>query len=236
MEDTRTPGHRPWKKSILTGGALSAAWWPCPLFTWSNSISLALNLFILIWTTPPGLNVTSAIPPFICSVGPGNQFMLLDPDVFFAPFFVVGSSNFSSPLLIYRSIYSFSFPCRLKMARKPRCQDTPKDKKKNPSCPPPGTVVEAHMRNRRLAFLKRRLWGNVLRKYIKWRLMPSDMERNQNQETRSARILGSAQARCRRGWPGKWNPWVPHWEVLEGEKCSLQVGFKWHRCKIDVRC
>ena len=97
MEDTMTPGHRPWKKSILTGGALSAAWWPCPLFTWSNSISLALNLFILIWTTPPGLNVTSAIPPFICSVGPGNQFLLLDPDVFFAPFFVVGSSNFSKP-------------------------------------------------------------------------------------------------------------------------------------------
>ena len=115
-----TPGHRPWKKSILTGGALSAAWWPCPLFTWSNSISLALNLFILIWTTPPGLNVTSAIPPFICSVGPGNQFMLLDPDIFFAPFFVVGSSNFSSPLLIYRSIYSFSFPCHLKMAWKPQ--------------------------------------------------------------------------------------------------------------------
>ena len=138
MEDTMTPGHRPWKKSILTGGALSAAWWPCPLFTWSNSISLALNLFILIWTTPPGLNVTSAIPPFICSVGPGNQFMLLDPDVFFAPFFVVGSSNFSSPLLIYRSIYSFSFPCRLKMARKPRCPDTPKDKKKNPKPPSSG--------------------------------------------------------------------------------------------------
>ena len=81
-----TPGHRPWKKSILTGGALSAAWLPCPLFTWNNSISLALNLFILIWTTAPGLNVTSNIPPFICSVGPGNQFMLLDPDIFFAPF------------------------------------------------------------------------------------------------------------------------------------------------------
>ena len=31
-------------------------------FTWNNSISLALNLFILIWKTPPGLNVTSAIP------------------------------------------------------------------------------------------------------------------------------------------------------------------------------
>ena len=57
-----------------------------PPFTWNNSTSLARNLFILIWTTPPGLNMTSAIPPFICSVGPGNQFMLLDPDVFFAPF------------------------------------------------------------------------------------------------------------------------------------------------------
>ena len=81
-----TPGNRPWKKSILTGGALSAAWGPCPPFTWNNSTSLALNLFILIWTTPPGLNVTIAIPLFIFSVGPGNQFMLLDPDVFFAPF------------------------------------------------------------------------------------------------------------------------------------------------------
>ena len=30
--------------------------------------------------------VKCAIPPFICNVGPGNQFMLLDPDIFFAPF------------------------------------------------------------------------------------------------------------------------------------------------------
>ena len=36
-------------------------------FTWNNSISLGLNLFILTLITPPGLNVTSAIPPFICS-------------------------------------------------------------------------------------------------------------------------------------------------------------------------
>ena len=63
---------------------------------------------------PLGLNVISATPPFIYSVGPGNQFMLLDPDVFFAPSSVVDSSNLSSPLLI--SIYSF--PCHLKMARK----------------------------------------------------------------------------------------------------------------------
>ena len=34
----------------------------------------------------PWVNVTSAIPPFIYSVGPGNHFMLLDPDVFFALF------------------------------------------------------------------------------------------------------------------------------------------------------
>ena len=86
----------------------------------------------------PGLNVTSAIPPFICSVGPGNQFMLLDPDVFFAPFFVVGSSNFSSPLLIYRSIYSFSFPCHLKMAWKPHCPDPLKGKNKQPKPPSSG--------------------------------------------------------------------------------------------------
>ena len=79
-----TPGHRQWKKSILTGGALCAAWWPYPPFIWNNSTFLGLNMFILIWTTPHGLNVTSAIPPFIYSVGPGNQFMLLDPDVFFA--------------------------------------------------------------------------------------------------------------------------------------------------------
>ena len=72
--------------------------------------------------------MTIAIPLFICSVGPGNQFMLLDPDIFFAPFFVVGSSNFSCPLLF--CIDSFLFPCRLKMAQKPRCPDRPKDKKK----------------------------------------------------------------------------------------------------------
>ena len=85
-----TPGHRQWKKSILTGGALCAAWWPFPPFIWNSNTSLGLNLFILIWTTPLGLNVTSAIPPFIYSVGPGNHFMLLDPDVFLALFLLQG--------------------------------------------------------------------------------------------------------------------------------------------------
>ena len=35
------------------------------------------------------------IPPFIYSVGPGNQFILSDPNVFFVLFFVVDS--FRSP-------------------------------------------------------------------------------------------------------------------------------------------
>ena len=51
MEDTMTPGHRLWKKSILTGDALCAAWWPCPPFTW-NSNSLALNLYFDLDNTP----------------------------------------------------------------------------------------------------------------------------------------------------------------------------------------
>ena len=128
MEDSTTPGHRQWKRCILIGNALCALWWPFPPFIWNSNTSLGQNLFILIWTTPHGLNVTNAIPPFIYSVGPGNQFMLLDPDVFFAPSSVVDSFNFldlSSPLLI--SIYSF--PCRLKMARKKKCpDDKPKPK------------------------------------------------------------------------------------------------------------
>ena len=71
MEDTMTPGYRLWKKSILTGDALCAAWWPCPPFTWNNSISLALNLCILTWTTPHGLNVISATPHSTYDVVPG---------------------------------------------------------------------------------------------------------------------------------------------------------------------
>ena len=150
-----TPRHRQWKKPILTGGALCAAWWPCPPFTWNNNTSLALNLFILIWTTPPGLNVTIAIPLFICSVGPGNQFMLLDPDIFFAPFFVVGSSNFSCPLLF--CIYSFSFPCHLKMAQKCWCPDTPKEKKK-PKAPSSGECGGSTHANQKIGQFKDVMW------------------------------------------------------------------------------
>ena len=125
MEASMTPGHRQWKKSILTGGALCAAWWPFPPFIWNNNTSLALNLFILIWIIPPGLNVTSAIPPFIYSVGPGIQFMLLDPDVFFAPFSVVDTSNYHPPFLFCLICLFF-----LKMGQRPLCPDSSKKKKK----------------------------------------------------------------------------------------------------------
>ena len=114
--------HFDWRCIVCCMVALSP-------FTWNNSISLGLNLFILTLITPPGLNVTSAIPPFICSVGPGNQFMLLDPHVFFVPSFVVGSFRYPYPSLC-RLIFIDLFSCRLKMARKANCPDTPKGLKK----------------------------------------------------------------------------------------------------------
>ena len=81
-----TPGHRLWKKSILTGNALCAAWWPCPPFTWNNSISLALNLSILTWTTPYGLNVISATPHSTYNVVPGSHWPLSGTSASFALF------------------------------------------------------------------------------------------------------------------------------------------------------
>ena len=55
--------------------------------------------------------VISAIPPFIYSVGPGNHFMLLDPDVFFALFFVAGNfrSDFSCHPFLFRLIWFVFF-------------------------------------------------------------------------------------------------------------------------------
>ena len=81
-----TPGHRLLKKSILTGDALCAAWWPCPPFTWNNSISLALNLCILTWTTLHGLNVISATPHSTYNVVPGSHWPLSGTSASFALF------------------------------------------------------------------------------------------------------------------------------------------------------
>ena len=131
IQHSMTPGHRPWKKSILTGGALSAAWWPFPPFTLNNSISLALILCILTWTTPHGLNVTNAIPPFIYSVEPGNLFKLSDPNVFFVHSFVVSNFRYPLPLSSCRLIYiSILFPQFFKMGRRPLCPDDKLAKKK----------------------------------------------------------------------------------------------------------
>ena len=87
MEDTMTPGHRLWKKSILTGDALCAAWWPCPPFTWNKSISLVLNLCILTWTTPHGLNVISATSPFHLQCGTWESLALVRNKRFLCTFF-----------------------------------------------------------------------------------------------------------------------------------------------------
>ena len=115
IQHSMTPGHRPWKKFILTGGALSPAWWPCPPFTLNNSISLALILCILTWTTPHGLIVTNAIPPFIYSVEPGNLFKLSDPNVSFVHSFVVGSFRYPSPSPCHLIYISILFPQFFKM-------------------------------------------------------------------------------------------------------------------------
>ena len=129
IQHSLTPGHRPWKKFILTGRCIVCCIVALSPFTWSNSISLGLNLFILTLITPPGLNVTIAIPPFICSVEPGNQFMLLDPYIFFVPSFVVGSFRYPYPSLCCL-IFIDLFLCRLKMTHKVKCPDTPKGTKK----------------------------------------------------------------------------------------------------------
>ena len=97
METSITPKQRSWKKSTLTGDALYAASWPCPLFTWNNSIPLGLNMFILTLIIPRGLNMTNVTSLFIYSVGLGNLFKLLEPNIFFAHSFVVGTLNTPSP-------------------------------------------------------------------------------------------------------------------------------------------
>ena len=78
--------------------------------------------------------------------------MLLDPDVFFALFFVAGSFNFSChPFLCCLMCCNFSCliliyvllpPCRLKMARKPRCPDDKKKKNEKPKRTPDGEKEE----------------------------------------------------------------------------------------------
>ena len=102
---------------VLHGG-------PSPLHLEQQHLPRTESVYFDLDNTP-WVKCGNTTPPFIYSVGPGNQFMLLDPDIFFAPSSVVDSSNLSSPLLI--SIYSF--PCRLKMAWKRKCPDDKKPQK-----------------------------------------------------------------------------------------------------------
>ena len=61
--------HFDWRCIVCCMVALSP-------FTWNNSISLALNLCILTWTTPHGLNVISATPHSTYNVVPGSHWPL----------------------------------------------------------------------------------------------------------------------------------------------------------------
>ena len=184
MKASTTPGDRQWKRSILTGNALCAPQWPFPHFIWNSNTSLGLNLFILIWTIPLGLNVTSATPPFIYSVGPGNQFMLLDPDVFFEPSSVVDSSYLSSPLLI--SIYSF--PCHLKMAQKKKALMTrnPKSQKE--------TVEGVPTTSRQSETSRRKQCESVSKKSRGLNLCLYHLEQNVHPGMRLWPAMGSVQA------------------------------------------
>ena len=71
-------------------------------FIWNNSISLALNLCILTWTTPRGLNVISATPHFTYNVVPGSHWPLSGTSASFALFSTAESFNRSTcrPMLL----------------------------------------------------------------------------------------------------------------------------------------
>ena len=61
--------HFDWRCIVCCMMALSP-------FTWNNSISLALNLCILTWTTPDRLNVISATHHSTYNVVPGSHWAL----------------------------------------------------------------------------------------------------------------------------------------------------------------
>ena len=169
--------HFDWKCTVCSMVALSP-------FIWNSNTSLGLNLFILIWTIPLGLNVTSATPLFIYSVGPGNQFMLLDPDVFFAPSPVVDSSNLSSPLLI--SIYSF--PCHGRWHGRENALMTrnPKSQKETVEGVPTTNSQSETSRQKQCKSVSKKSGGLNLSLY--------HLERNIHPETRLWPALGSVRA------------------------------------------
>ena len=105
-----TPGHKQWKKFTLTRDALSAAWWPCPPFTWNNSISLGLNLFNFDLDNTPWVKCDKCHTPFHLQCGTWESVYVVRSNVFFVLFFVVDS--FRSPCHLFFS-YSLRFPMLL---------------------------------------------------------------------------------------------------------------------------
>ena len=68
----------------------------CPLHLEQQHLPGTESVYFDIDDTPL-VKCDKCHTPFICSVGLGNQFMLLDPDVFFVPSFVVSSFRYPCP-------------------------------------------------------------------------------------------------------------------------------------------
>ena len=98
--------------------------------------------------------------PFHLQCGTWESVYVVRSRHFLCTFFVVGSSNFSCPLLI--CIYSFSFPCHLKMARRPRCPDTLKEKKQKLKPPSLGNSGGSTHANQKIGLFQ----AKVMRKCI----------------------------------------------------------------------
>ena len=97
--------------------------------------------------------------PFHLQCGTWESVYVVRSRHFLCTFFVVDSSNFSCPLLI--CIYSFSFPCHVKMAQKLRCPDTLKEKKK-PKLPSSGDRGGSMHANQKIGLFQ----AEVMRKCI----------------------------------------------------------------------
>ena len=86
-------GIKQWRKSTLTGDALSVALLLSPHNIWSFSTFLALRVFIMTLMVPLGLNVTNATPHSIYNVGHGSQKLLSRQNASCAHFTAVDSSR-----------------------------------------------------------------------------------------------------------------------------------------------
>ena len=154
----------------------------------------------------------------------GNQFMLLDPNVFFAPSFVVGSFRYPYPSLCCLILINL-FSCHLKMARKVRCPDTPKGMKK------PGDRGGSTHRDMNIGLFKAEVMQVCIDEINQVegaaRLNNEKPKKSRNQICEECRIERQYSIQAHDG-KGPFYGTSPWWS-LEGAKCSQQVGFKRHR-------